>query len=291
MTHDAIVSAVRNFARGDNDAAVAQASAAAAAEPDDPFYRHAHVYLQRLSESGATDVYATPDGFAAFIRGGGNVLLYASLSRELNKIYHAQRDIRLLDIGVGDGLALLPALADTIAHIDLVELSAAMLDQTTAALSRRGISHRAFNQPIEAFLAAEHGHYTIAQATFSLHNLSPAARAEVFAWLRQQADQVLVAEFDVRLDAEPDSAAYIDALVGRFRRGLAEYTGEDTDLVAQGFLLPMFFRNFTAGGAPALWEQPVAVWIAELRAAGFADVQQTLIHRYWWADAYLLRAR
>lgn len=283
------VQAVRAFQQGDYGAAARHAATVSADLPDDLFYQHAAIYLNRVAEQGAHDIYASPEGFAAFVRGGGNVPLYAELSKRLAEVYASQRDIILLEIGVGDGLALLPALTDTLAHIDLVEPSEVMLATTRAALQQHEIAHRAFNLPIETFIATEDRQYDIAQATFALHNLAPAVRAVLLEWLYRHTDQLLIAEFDVRMDVALNSADHILHLIERYRQGLHEYTDSQT-VVAQGFLLPILFRNFESADHPTLHEQPIDDGIDELHAAGFTQVTKTHLYPYWWADAYLLTA-
>ena len=289
MIATAFIDAVHAFQQGEFAAAADHAQAAAAVEPADTFFRHAATYLGQVAARGTHDMYATPDGFVAFVRGGGNVPLYANLSEQLRSIYTAQQDVTLLDIGVGDGLALLPALTESLSHIDLVEPAAGMLDSTCAALSERGMAHQGFNETVETFIAGERGRYQLAQATFALHNLAPDTRATLFDWLRGHCEQLLIAEFDVQMDVEQGSAEHIDYLASRYRNGLAEYEPDEA-LVAQGFLMPILFRNFETIGEAAIYEQPIAAWETELRAAGFASVERRLLHQYWWADAYLLVA-
>src|SRR5437867_3424307 len=83
-----------------------------------------------LAGDGAAPVYDAPSAFTAFIRGGGNVGLYRALSAELAARYDAGKPESLLDLGCGDGLAVVPALEQAThvpSRIDLVEPSAALL--------------------------------------------------------------------------------------------------------------------------------------------------------------------
>ncbi len=289
MSHPDFVPTVRAFQTGDYAAAAQHAAAIAADNPADRFFQHASRYLEQVAAQGTHDMYASPAGFSAFVRGGGNVPLYQRLSDQLRAIYAQYSDLSLLEIGVGDGLALLPALTEGIGHVDLVEPSEAMLATTTAALRDRNIPHRSFNQSVETFITTHDRSYDIAQATFALHNLAPEVRATLFSWLRDHARMVLIAEFDVQMAFVPNSAEHIAFLVNRYRDGLAEYT-ENQSVVAQGFLMPILFRNFETAGEPTLHEQSLDTWKTELHAAGLTQVEATLIHPYWWSDAYLIRA-
>ena len=289
MIIPSFLQAVKAFQQSDYASAATHAETAAAAEPSDSFYHHAATYLQQVAARGTHDIYASPEGFTAFVRGGGNVPLYANLSRQLQAIYVQHAKVTLLDIGVGDGLALLPALTDTLAQIDLVEPSATMLASTAEALTARAVTHTAFNEPIETFIKTQTKKYDIAQATFALHNLAPQTRSGLFSWLRVHNGTFLLAEFDVRMDAVLGSAEHISYLAERYRTGLAEYEPDET-LVAQGFLMPILFRNFETIGEAAIYEQPIRQWEAELEAAGFHITARHLLERYWWADAYLLHA-
>src|SRR4051812_21352747 len=98
--------AILVFSYGDPDAAARLAAMASVARPDDLVYRAATHHLRRLRGGSRRDVYAAPEGFAAFIRGGGNVALYAALVATLRERYRRHRPASLLDIGTGDGLAL-----------------------------------------------------------------------------------------------------------------------------------------------------------------------------------------
>lgn len=84
---------------------------------------------------------------------------------------------------------------------------------------------------------------------------------------------------------EPEWFRYV---VTRYEEGLAEYDGGG-DLVAQEFLMPMMFGYVDP--AVSHHEQPVSSWVADLRAAGFADIEEPVpLYDYWWASAYLLEA-
>ena len=267
-----------------------QGAAVLAAQSADPFHQLIATYLQRVSAQGADDIYATPAGFTAFIRGGGNVPLYANLSHALRSIYEQHDTVRLLDIGVGDGLALLPALTDRdrIQQIDLVEPAADMLATTAAALQESQIAHTVTNESAETFITHADSQYDIAQATFCLHNLAADTRRNVFEWLRRHCQTFLLAEFDVQFVGDVGSAEHVDYLAERYRNGIAEYDADSP--AVQQFLLPILFRNFDAGAGVQMHETTIDQWRSELTAAGFTAVQSKLLYRYWWADACLLIA-
>jgi hypothetical protein len=269
--------------------AAEHAAAAAAAAPTSRVAAAAATYLQRVVAEGPANVYVTGTAFAAFIRGGGNVPLYAQTSAALQAIYADYQQLALLDIGVGDGLALLPALTAQVQRLDLVEPSAAMLAQTSAALTARSIAHTAHATTLQAFMAQPQGRWDLAQATFSLQSLPPADRAAAFTWLHAHVEHLVLVEFDVppaTTQLDPDWIAHVLAC---YERGLAEYA-DDGDLVAQGFLMPVLFGYFAAGAVRTNYEQPIDHWEAELSVAGFGSIQRQPIYDYWWAPAVLLRA-
>jgi hypothetical protein len=250
-------------------------------------------YLARVRDQGRAEVYVTPDAFRAFIRSGGNRALYAATSAALREEYRSQRVLsgsgasRLLDLGVGDGLALLPALSDDIASVVLVEPSGVMLDATAAALRARGLPHEAIQATAQDFVAARRDGFDLAQATFSLQSLEAAERAPVLEWLARHASRLLLVEFDVpRLEGK-DAVRHA---ASRYEVGLAEHEG-DGGLVAQGFLMPVFFGYFDGTGARTNHEQPIDGWAVELERAGFATIEKRRLYAYWWADAYLVSAR
>jgi SAM-dependent methyltransferase len=250
--------------------------------------------MARYLAPGGQDasLYADGKAFAAFIRGGGNRLLYARLSEALGQRYRQHETLRLLDIGVGDGLALPDAVDDRLAHVDLVEPSAPMLAKVATALARRGVPHTAHQTTLEAFARSPHAaraRWDVVQATFSLHCIEPGRRAACLAWLRRRCDELLIAEFDVLRFDEPRGPARAAFLLERYERGVVEYTADRT-LVAQGFLVPILIGTFT-GDANQTFEQPMAAWAQACRDAGFADVHTRPLCRYWWSDAHLLIAR
>jgi hypothetical protein len=285
-----LISAIQAFHASDYAAAATYAARAAAAAPTSLTAVAAATYLARVAEGGPAGVYVTGEAFSAFIRGGGNVPLYERTSAALRAVYAEYDQLSLLDIGVGDGLALLPALTPAVRTLDLVEPSAALLAHTCAALDDRGVAHTAHNTTIQAFAAQATERWDLAQATFSLQSLSPDERAATLRWLRNQTDRLLIVEFDVPPITAPLDPAWVAYVVERYELGLAEYAAAG-DLVAQGFLMPVMFGYFDRSAARTNYEQPIAAWLDDLRAAGFCTVVQRPVYNYWWAPAVLLDAR
>lgn len=294
---DALYLALLAFNADAFDEAAQFAHTAANGAPQQRVYREAAVYLDRVRDEGKANVYVTGDAFAAFIRGGGNVPLYAAVSEALRTIYAGYDALHLLDIGVGDGLALLPALTDSVAAnldtLDLIEPSEAMLEHTVEQLRVHAIPHAAHNMTLQTFMqqhADADAHWDVIQATWSLQSIAPDERAAVFAWLRAHGDRVLIAEFDVpdfTAMLAPDRVRYV---VTRYEHGLAEYQG-DGGIVAQGFLMPVMVGYFDRSAARTNWEGPLDAWVADLRAAGFEQITTRPLYEYFWADAYLIDAR
>lgn len=164
-----------------------------------------------------------------------------------------------------------------------------MLGRTTSALAARGVAFRAFAMPFERFAARTNAHWALAQATFSLQSLVPDARRAALAWLHSHSDRLLIAEFDVPELGDGLAPARVAHMAARYERGLAEYDDDD-GLVAQGFLMPVFFGAFDPSAARTNYEQPIVAWEAELREAGFATLVRRRLYDYWWAPAYLIDA-
>jgi hypothetical protein len=275
------------FGEDDFTGAAALARQAARLQPDHPVFGAAVDYLDRVIERGKAGVYVDGAAFAAFVRGGGNVGLYAAASDALRAVYADDERLRLFDIGVGDGMALLPALPEKVARLDLLEPSAAMLATTTAVLDTRGMAYHAHHATLQDFITAGSDQtWDIIQATWSLQSIPPAERP--FRWLRDHTDRLLIAEFDVPAFAATYAPERVRYVVDTYARGLAEYDG---DLVAQGFLMPVMFGYFDRTAARANWEGPIAEWVADLQAAGFKNVETRKLFAYFWADAYLIDAQ
>ncbi|WP_437580001.1 class I SAM-dependent methyltransferase [Sorangium sp. So ce887] len=273
--------------------AAAFAARAREASPEDLLFQAAAAHLERVAREGKRNVYVSAEGFAAFIRGGGNVPLYRETSAALASQY-PEAPFDLLDIGAGDGMALLPALTPTVRRATVVEPAAPLLERCAAALSARGVDFEAFPGRLQE-LAADPDmasrRWAVAQATFCLHAIDPAERPALLRWARAHCVLLLLAEFDApRMDEplSPDTARHV---LERYRDGLAEYAGADLDTVAQGFLMPVLFGYVDRGATRTTFEHPIDDWAALLHEAGFAQVDRRLLHRYWWAPAWMLAAR
>lgn len=103
--------ALVGFGHDDIIAAQQFASQAAAQSPGTAVFSEAASYLQRVAEQGKQNVYINGDAFTAFINGGGNIPLYDATSAVLRQVYGQYETLDLLDVGVGNGHALLPALS------------------------------------------------------------------------------------------------------------------------------------------------------------------------------------
>jgi len=287
---DHLYLALLAFGADDFVQAVASARAAARLQPSSDLYAQAAHYLERVRAQGKAGVYVDGEAFAAFVRGGGNRKLYARTSEALHDVYEGYDSLTLLDIGVGDGMALLPALTQNITRLDLIEPSEAMLAQTTRQLDAWRVACRTYSVTIQQFMKTGQSTWDVIQATWSLQSVPPAERPGVFGWLRAHGARVLIAEFDVPEFETLYEPARVEHILGRYRDGLAEYE-HDGGLVAQGFLMPVMFGYFDRSAARTNYEGPIAAWAEGLRAAGFDQIETRLLYPYWWADAYLIDAR
>ena len=280
------------LAFGHNDFVRAAECAVRAAELDAAslLYRDAAVHLQRVARDGKQSVYVTGEAFGAFIRGGGNVPLYRNTSAALRSVYGEYTSATLLDIGVGDGLALLAALNESIDRVTLLEPSAPMLAITSRALAERGISAEAIHGTLQEFVRGEHGTWDLAEATFSLQSISPEERPALLRWLRAHVPRVLMAEFDPPAYSTMYAPQWVSHVMQRYELGLAEYAA-DGGVVAQGFLMPVFFGYFDRSAARTNYGIPIDEWVVLFREAGFARVEKRLIYEYWWAPAWLVDAQ
>lgn len=282
--------ALAAFAAGELGQALALVERAVQLAPDDRVFAAASVYLRSVLERGKRAVYVQPAAFSAFIRGGSNLQLYHATSAALSAVYAERERMTLLDIGVGDGMALLPALSPHVAHVIALEPSRPMLQKAASALGERGVSFEAVPATIQQYMQHTLAlRCELAQATFSLQSLPPAQRARVWPWLREAVGRVLLVEFDVPSASSVLAARWVEHVLERYRHGLAEHASEP--LVVQGFLMPVMFGYFDPTAARTNFEQPRSAWIAELQSAGFGQVRSQLLYDYWWAPAYLFDAR
>jgi len=254
----------------------------------------AQALLDLLDEGEARAAYDQPAAFEAFIRGGDNVPLYEATSTALARLYDTLPVTSLLDIGCGDGMALIPALqrarhAPT--QLDLVEPSPALLGHASEALRTIPLAlDHLLAWPIGAqdFAASlrPEQQWDLAQSTFALQSLPSAERKDTLRRLRPHVRQLAVVEFDVPV-LEARSAEYFDSLAQRYERALAGY-GEDAPLVAGGFLAPMLLGQLRQASRPSNWEQPIQAWLEELREAGYATVRTEALYDYSWSPAVLM---
>ncbi|QYG95111.1 class I SAM-dependent methyltransferase [Iamia sp. SCSIO 61187] len=279
-----LVAALDAVTRGAWDEAAKRAEQARSLAPDRLLPGALGEHLAR----GRDDVYSEPEAFERFIDGGGNVGLYEHAGRALAAVHAEHRPERVLDIGCGEGRLTAASLRDGLRHLDLVEPSAELMDRACRRLEGHGAEvacHAMGAEEVATTLAGER--WGLAQSTFALHAVAPGARAAVLADLVGRVDALLLVEFDVPAftDRSEDHLRY---LVERYEVGLAEYAGDT--VVAQGFLLPVLVAQIAPDKARHTWEQPVAAWGDELRAAGFASVRHRKVSDYWWAPAHLVEA-
>jgi len=180
-------------------------------------------------DSGLKEFYVNPDAFQLFLKGFGNPELYLSVGRALGSDYTnlasaVSHPLRLLDIGVGDGRALIEALQvfgtscsePVPLVISLLEPSK-MLQSCIERLQRlfnakthtsvesvcEPLQYLDFQTTIQQFVTSrdtDQPEWDMVQASFSLHNLPPSERAHVFRWLKTQIKtkgKLVIIEFDV----------------------------------------------------------------------------------------------
>jgi len=281
--------AVLAFADSNLPGAVDGVRAAAARAPDNLVYRASIIHLEKRIASGQASAYASPEGFQAFVRAGGNIPLYATTSAALRAAYGEYDSVRLLDIGTGDGLALIPALTDNIRRLDVLEPSAALLGSLEQQLQAAGQPYRAFHSTLEDFVRTSSDRWDLVQATYSLQSIPLDERPAIVRWLRAHTERLLVIEFDAPDFSEPTAPERVDYVVERYQRGLAEYAGNET--VIQGFLMPIMWSYFDRSVARLNYEQPMAAWTQLLAEAGFEQIASGPIYPYWWATAHIIDAR
>jgi hypothetical protein len=281
----ALYVAIWAHSSGDDATAHRAAKQARAADSDSELAR---LLATITADGGTAEVYDSPAAFRAFIRGGGNIVLYEATSAALRELYQRHQPQRVLDIGTGDGLALLPALTDHRPVVGVVEPSAALLAETTAELTRRGITHHAWPHTAQDFTATHTQHWDLIQSSFALQSLPAPDKAEVLRWIAAHTGRFALVEFDdVEIASVWEPEGFRDRLA-RLERGLREY-GADRDLVGAGFILPVILGKFGTT-APTNYELPIEQWEVLLHEAGFAEVTTRRLADYWWRPAYLVEA-
>lgn len=254
----------------------------------------ANALLVHLDAGEAHTVYDRPAAFEVFIRGGDNVPLYQATSAALARMYDEHGVDALLDIGCGDGMALLPALqhAERLPHrLDLLEPSEALLasavrrlqtlDSSPSLLHAWPLTAQAFVDGLPSSM-----YWDLAQSTFALQSLPPGERGAMLRRLRPHLRRFALVEFDVPA-LEPGSASHFASLARRYQRALDGY-GDDAALVAGGFLAPMLLGQLRPDARPSNWEQPVTAWVEEFAAAGYALARQEALYDYSWSPAVLM---
>ena len=280
--HTPLGSALSSLAAGKDD----EARRALSRMKDDSIM--ARALSLSLNNRPPTNAYDAPSAFEAFIRSRGNIALYGAVSSTLARLYDHHRPNRLLDIGTGDGMALVPAVAKAThvpREIDVLEPSEQMFEKLIGFLS----VHAGYNQSLEAFaegLAQKH-HWEMAQSSFALQSIPPSARTKALRKLARHVDRLVVIEFDVP-DLPPGSRDLHESLAARYELAASDQE-EHVDLVASGFLVPMLLGQLRAA-TPSNWEQPATAWLDELTSAGFRAVKVEHVHNYSWAPAMCLVA-
>ncbi|HWQ32708.1 MAG TPA: class I SAM-dependent methyltransferase [Blastocatellia bacterium] len=277
------------FGHGEVRLAAELAAKAARQEPESRVFSQAAKYLARVLAEGRAQVYDVPAAFSAFIQSGGNIQLYEAVSSALRRVYQEYDSLSLLDIGAGDGRALLPALTANVVRLEVIEPSAAMLGALRYALDECRLPYCAFNGTLQQFTQHSKDQREVIQATFSLQSVHPAERPALFRWLRAHGRRLLIVEFDVPQFTEMYAPEHVQYVLERYERGLAEYP--DDDLVAQGFLIPVMFGYFDPTAERTNYEQPIRTWMEQLQEAGFTQVTAHSLSDYWWATAFLIDAR
>ncbi len=249
-----------------------------------------------MPNGGKKKVYATGEGFAAFSGYGGNIPLYEKTSALLSSIYKERTSFHLLDIGVGEGRALLPALTDNVSQLDLLEPSAPMLEKCRAFLNKKKIPYNSDNTTIQQFIKEDTRNRDLIQSTFCLQSIAPDEKPAVLKWIRRHCHRFLMVEFDVPDFAEMFEPRRVVYYIETYEAGLAEYLDNNSvpadvaEKAVMGFLLPVFFGGFDAVAFRTNYEQSIKKWCDELKIAGFTSVTTRKIYDYWWAPAYLLDA-
>ncbi|MET0234097.1 MAG: class I SAM-dependent methyltransferase [Kibdelosporangium sp.] len=253
--------------------------------PDRPLL--AAALAKYLGGDASESVYVQPAAFEAFILGGGNVPLYEAVSAALAQQYRSHEPASLVDIGCGNGMAIVPALAsvpDFTPAVTLVEPSQALLETAAARLAEFPL--RLAPGTARAFVDGLEGRFGLAESTFALHTMPHEERSAVLTALRPHVDRVVIAEFDVH-DHGPDER--VEFLADTYERGLAEYES-DRDLVAQGFLMPVLAGQLLPGAVRSTWEQPAQAWVEQFESCGYRDVTAIPLCDYWSSPVFLLTA-
>jgi SAM-dependent methyltransferase len=239
-------------------------------------------------------VYTDPAAFQAFIAGGGNLGLYDSTATELAAVYDRCDARSVLDLGCGDGAALVPAAtraARTPERVDLVEISAALLAKATETLHGLDLNVLPHETTAQDFIRSldRSQQWDVAQSTFALHTIPVGERDDVLRKLRRHVAQLAIIEFDIP-PLEPGTEQHLRFLADTYERGLGEYTA-DRELVANGFLIPVLIGQLAPHAARMTYEQSAIDWAAQVATCGWTEITTTALYPYWSSPAFLLTAK
>jgi len=248
----------------------------------------ARALLHAMTSGSKANAYDAPRAFEVFIRGGGNVALYRAVSTVLAETYDRYRPVDMIDIGAGDGMALLPAIEAATyppQKVDVVEPNSEMLARLCEAFPLNA----GYNQTFEVFAEnlRSKNRWQLAQSTFALQSIPPDARVKALRKLASHVERLVVIEFDIP-ELAPGSDALYESLATRYDLAANEQ-GDDADLVASGFLAPMLLGQLRAV-TPSNWEQPATARVRELMTSGFREVEVEHVHDYSWAPAVCITA-
>jgi hypothetical protein len=250
-------------------------------------------FLSAHSEESSS-VYTEPSAFQAFISGGGNVGLYAATATALAAAYDRTSAGSVLDLGSGDGRALIAAAVlsrDRRPHFDLVEPSAVLPSSATSQLRALDIDALAHAMTAQQFArdVPNGRRWDVAESTFALHTLPTEEREQVLRELRGHVHELVIVEFDVP-DTHVGSEDHLRFLADTYELGLSEY-GADRNLVADGCLIPVLIGQLAPDAARMTFEQPAAAWAKQLTRCGYSNVTCSELYPYWSSAAFVLTAR
>lgn len=240
-----------------------------------------------LSRSDGRDVYASPEGFEAFIDHGSNPALYDTTIAEVSRLQDRWRPTVVADLGCGDGRVTEATTHDEVGQIHLIEPSAELLER---ALARTGWPVVPTPHPttVAGWLDGldSKSSVDLVQSTFALHTFPHDDRSTALRRLAEVTERLVIVDFDVP-DFADRSEAHARYAAAAYRRAIEEYAAVPAAI--DGFLLPVLVGQFTPGGDRVTFEQSCDRWAEQVGGAGFA-VTIRPIHDFWWAPAFVLEA-